>query len=112
MMETASLQTCEMHSKKINKSSCCESETHSSADSDYYLSNAIDECCNDLLVDHSVKETFLTSKNEINIPLYQFTIIPVDFNLSSIYQTNVEADNSPPLLSSNKIYLTNSILLI
>jgi hypothetical protein len=26
MMETASLQACEMHTKEVKKSSCCESE--------------------------------------------------------------------------------------
>lgn len=112
MMETATLQACEMHSKEIKKSSCCESETHSSVIADSYFSNAIDECCTDFLVDHSVKETFLTSKTEINLPLYLFTLIPVEFNLSSNHQINQEIDTSPPLLSSNKIYLTNSILLI
>jgi hypothetical protein len=112
MMETASLQACEMHTKEVKKSSCCESVTQSSAMTDSYFSKAIDECCEDFVVDHSVKETFVNSKTEINLPLYLFTFIPVDLDLTSNYQTSSEVNTSPPLLSTNKIYLTNSILLI
>lgn len=112
MMETASLQACEMHTKEVKKSSCCESEPQSSAIDDSYFSKAIDDCCSDLLVDYSVKETFILSKSESLIPLYLYTIIPVEFNLTSNYQTNRESDTSHPPLLSNKIYLTNLILLI
>jgi hypothetical protein len=112
MMETASLQACEMHSKELKKSSCCESESQPQAIADSYFSKAIDECCTDYLVDYSVKETFLTSKTEIDLPLYLYTLIPVDFNLTSNYQTNQEIDTSPHSLLSNRIYLTNSVLLI
>jgi len=112
MMGTASLLSCEMHSKEIKKSSCCQAESLSSVIGDSYFSKEIDECCSDFLVDHSVKESFITFKSEINTSVYFYTFIPVDFILTSNYQTNVEADTSPPLLSSNKIYLANSILLI
>lgn len=108
MMETTSLQACEMHTKEIKKSSCCEEEEKD----EIYFSKTIDKCCTDFLVDHSVKETFITTKTEVNISLYLYTFIPVDFNLTSNHQINQKTDTSPTLLSSNKIYLTNSILLI
>jgi hypothetical protein len=108
MMETASLQACEMHNKEIKKSSCCEE-----ADiADIYYSKLIDECCEDLLVDHSVKENFVINKTESPAALYLYTYIPVALDLTSNHQTYFKVDTSPPLLSSNKIYLTNSVLLI
>jgi hypothetical protein len=112
MMETASLQPCEMHTKEVQKSSCCESETQTSAIADSYFSKAIDECCKDVTVDHSVKDTFVSSKTDIDFPLHINTFVTTEFVLTPNYQTNVEADTSPPLISSNKIYLSNSILLI
>lgn len=108
MMETASLQACEMHSKEIKQSSCCNEDNNNGPS----VKKVIDECCKDFVVDHSVKETFITSKTEINIPIYLYTHLPVEFNLTSNYQTNQEIDTSPPPLLSNKIYLANSILLI
>jgi hypothetical protein len=112
MMETASLQACEMHTKEMQKSSCCESETQSSAIADSYYSKAIDDCCEDFVVDHSVKETFITTKTDINISLYLNTFIPVDIVFTSNHNSFIKADTYPPPLLSNKIYLTNSVLLI
>lgn len=112
MMEKASLQACEMHSKELKKSSCCESENHSSAIADSYFSKTLNECCKDVTVDHSVKDTFVSSKTSIDYALYFNTFVTTEFDMTQNYQTNVGADISPPLISSNKIYLTNSILLI
>jgi hypothetical protein len=112
MMNTASLQTCEMHTKEINKSSCCESETQTSEIADSYFSKSLNECCKDVTVDHSVKDTFVSSKTDFNFSLHIDAIVTSEFVLTPNYQTDVEADTSPPRISSNKIYLTNSILLI
>lgn len=110
MMESASLQACEMHSQEIKKSNCCETENQSSAPAKSSFSKAIDECCKDFVVDLSVKDTFVSSKTEFNIPLYLYILVESD--LTSHFQTNLKLDISPPQLVSNKIYLTNSILLI
>lgn len=110
MMEKASLQACEMHTKEVKKSSCCETENQSSAAAKSSFSKAIDECCKDFVVDLSVKDTFVSSKTEFNIPLYLYILVESD--LTSHFQTNLKLDISPPQLVSNKIYLTNSILLI
>lgn len=112
MMETASLQDCEMHSKEVQKSSCCESENNTSAIADSYFSIAINECCKDVTVDHSVKDTFVFSKTSIDFSLHFNTFVTPEFDMIENYQTDVGADTSPPRISSNKIYLTNSILLI
>lgn len=108
MMETASLQACEMHSKENKKSSCCEEENTS----DLFYTKLIDECCSDILVDHAVKETFITSNTEINKPAYLYTFAHVIIDFTSDYKSCFKVDTSPPPLLSNKIYLTNSILLI
>lgn len=112
MMETASLQACEMHTKEVQKSSCCESESQSSTGINSYFSKVIDECCKDVTVDHSVKEIFVSSKTDIEFSLQINTFVTTEFVLTPNFQTNIKADTSPPLLSNNKIYLTNSILLI
>ncbi len=108
MMETASLQACEMHSKETKKSSCCEEEDIQNL----YYSKMIDECCSDVVVDHSVKETFISSKSESNLPLNLYTFIHIDIYLTSNHQIYFKVDTSPPLLLSNKIYLINSVFLI
>jgi hypothetical protein len=112
MMETASLQDCEMHSKEVQKSSCCESENHTSAIADSYFSKALNECCKDITVDHSVKDIFVSSKTSIDFTPHFNTFVTTEFDITPNYQTNIGADTSTPLISSNKIYLTNSILLI
>lgn len=112
MMESASLQACEMHTIKVEKSSCCESETQSSTSTNSYFSKIIDECCKDVTIDHSVKDTFVSSKTSIDFTIEFNTFVTTEFNMTEKYQTDFGADTSPPLISSNKIYLTNSILLI
>lgn len=112
MMESASLKACEMHSQEIKKSNCCETENQSSAAAKSSFSKAIDECCKDFVVDLSVKDTFVSSKTEFNIPVYLYTHILFDSDLTSPVQTNLKLDISPPLHFGNKIYLNTSVLLI
>jgi hypothetical protein len=113
MMETASLQVCEMHSQQIKETLCCETGSYPEENSTRsYFSKAVDECCSDFLVDHSVKETFLLSKTESFIPLNLYALIPIDNDLPANHYSFFKVDTSPPPLIDNHLYLTNSILII
>jgi len=110
MMESVSLEGCEMHKIKIPKTSCCEEEN----DSDTYFSKAYDQCCLVKIVDSSVKDNFIVFKNDLSketqLPIISTTNICnfISLNSSKEFYT----DTSPPLLSNNHIYLTNSTFLI
>ncbi|MDZ7763597.1 MAG: hypothetical protein U5K00_04115 [Melioribacteraceae bacterium] len=103
-------EQCEMHSPKINLNSCCESETgdFTKIVSDY------DNCCEDLIIDNSVKDNFLSSKTEVKSSITLTTLLPVNYelNTSSISHNLSIEDRSPPNLSNNKVYLSNSVFLI
>lgn len=103
-------EQCEMHSPKVNLNSCCESET---GDLTKIVSN-YDNCCEDLIIDNSVKDNFLSSKTEVKSSITLTILFPVNYELStnSISHNLSIEDRSPPNLSSNKIYLSNSVFLI
>jgi hypothetical protein len=98
MMETSSALNCEMHTKE--KSSCCQDD-----------SGVMDECCQNLLVDNSVKEIFISLKTEI---ITHFTLIAILDKINSEQSYTVSQNNSNFLLpeTGNKVFLINSVLLI
>jgi hypothetical protein len=102
IMETASMQACEMHTKEITESSCCQEDDLKETD----------DCCQDFLVDHSVKEIYILSKTETAVPLQILTFIPADVIINSEYIATEDIHSSTLLIPGNKIYLINSILII
>ncbi len=106
MMESVSLEICEMH----KQSSCCGEESNANV----YITSGYDPCCSTKLVDSSVKDNFVISKIEQT----QKNLLPVILiiNQTDIYSfasfNKFYNDTSPPLLTDNHLYLTNSILLI
>jgi hypothetical protein len=73
-------------------------------------------CCTVKTVDSSIKDNYLTSNNIFtsNVQLVAVIAIPVlnnDINTAGSFN-QIYFDTSPPLLSNNSLYLTNSILLI
>lgn len=91
----------------MKKSSCCEEEQ-----TEIYITNGIDQCCSTKLVDSSIKDNFVVSKTEFFIPLYLYTIIPIENDLPLNHYSFFKVYISPPPLIDNHLYLTNSILLI
>jgi len=73
-------------------------------------------CCSVKTVDSSIKANYLNSNNNFsgNLQLLVVVTIPVLNNNINITGSinQIYFDTSPPLLSSNSLYLTNSILLI
>ena len=74
------------------------------------------DCCTVKVIDSKVKDNFLFSHIENQKHLQLISLIPIQnatrelllsFNSNKIY-----FDTSPPLLSSNNLYLINSILII
>jgi hypothetical protein len=109
MMESVSLEVCEMHKQVDIKTSCCEKEND-----EVRLSNGYDSCCSTKLVDSSVKDNFIISKPDLvsktQLSIVLFLNQNIDFSFYSSYKFNT--DTSPPLQPDNHIYLTNSVLLI
>ncbi|WKZ68213.1 MAG: hypothetical protein QY331_09630 [Melioribacteraceae bacterium] len=103
-------EECAMHSPKVEEVSCCESET----DELSTLMKYIDNCCQDLIVDNSIKDTFLSSKTQLNIANEVFSLLSSESFDTELNLTRNEFFNvhSPPLISSNKIYLSISVFLI
>jgi len=101
---------CQMHSKKINETSCCDIEN----DFNSTIVNQYDDCCQDFIVDSSVKDNFVSSKTELNISQETISIVSIDNDLFEINseKRTFKTDHSPPLITSNKIYLSISVLLI
>jgi len=101
---------CEMHSPKVEELSCCESTQDKSADNFEYPEG----CCEDYIIDNSVKDTFLSSKIELNIYKEIISIISFSDNLIEIASDKniFNTDHSPPLITNNKIYLSISVFLI
>jgi hypothetical protein len=107
MMEFASLESCNVCVQEAEKTSCCDENAGGS-----YFSSEAGGCCNDLLVDNSVKENFISSKNELVSSVNLLSIIPDEIVLNSNQFLSSDIHFSPPKVPGNKIYLNNSILLI
>lgn len=109
MMESVSLEVCEMH-KEIIVSSCCDEEN----ENEISFTSIQNPCCSDKIVDSSVKDNFVISKTDllskIQLPVVLF--INFNFDLSEISSNKFYTDTSPPPLIDNHLYLDNSILLI
>jgi hypothetical protein len=102
IMESVSMQECEMHTLEIKNTSCCQQKD----------AKALDECCQDILVDHSVKEIYNISKTEFSSLLSLITFLPDHTVINSDFTVCSEIYSSATLIPGNKIYLSNSILLI
>ncbi len=73
-------------------------------------------CCTVKTVDSSIKDNYLSSNNSFtsNIQLLAVLATPVINNEIAVFGNfnQIYFDTSPPPLSDNSLYLTNSILLI
>jgi hypothetical protein len=107
MMELASFESCEVCVQESEKTSCCEENAGGS-----YFTSESGGCCNDLLVDNSIKENFISSKNELVSSVNLLSIIPGETVLNTNQYVSSNINFSPPKVPGNKIYLNNSILLI
>jgi hypothetical protein len=109
MMQSFSLEVCEMHNNETIVTSCCEAENTSQV----YFSKGYDTCCTTKLVDSSVKDDFVLNKTEFTkIQLLLVLNSDLIYNFSNQSSNNFYNDTSPPLLADNHLYLNNSILLI
>ncbi len=73
-------------------------------------------CCTVKTVDSPIKDYYLSSNNNFsgNVQLLAVMALPVlnnDLIITDSFN-QIYCDTSPPLLSSNSLYLTNSTLLI
>jgi hypothetical protein len=112
MTDTYSLGECpmNMHSEMQNNESCTPV-----AINDIHGTSISNNCCSVKTVDSSIKDHYLNSNNNANNNIQILAIIAVPG--STFTNTNKDInkiyfDTSPPLLSNNSLYLTNSILLI
>lgn len=75
-----------------------------------------EDCCTVKVIDSKVKDNFLFSHLENQNHLQVVSFISVQNTsselLSSIHANKIYFDTSPPPLSGNPLYLTNSIFLI
>jgi hypothetical protein len=104
MMEMT--ESCEH--KVPREDSCCKEDI----ESDIYIT-AYDQCCSATIVDPSLKENYLGSKNEIS-QRTEFLILDFKQEDSSLKLSfnKIKINISPPFSAFQKLYLINSILLI
>jgi hypothetical protein len=113
MTDAYSLNKCpmEMQSEMTDNQTCLP-ET----DNNFCYTSITNNCCTVKTFDSSIKDNYISSTNNLTNTIQLLTIIAVPSisnnlnfagNLNRIY-----FDSSPPLLSSNSLYLTNSTLLI
>lgn len=101
-----------MRSEMPNNESCAPISIN-----DIHETSLSNNCCTVKTIDYSIKDHYLNSNNNLNNNIQILAIITIS-GLNSIFtDTNKEInkiyfDTSPPLLSNNSLYLTNSILLI
>jgi hypothetical protein len=93
----------------LKEDSCCEEEM----EADVYIAAAYDQCCTATIVDPSLKENYLGSKNEIS-QRTEFLILDFKQEDSSLKLSfnKIKINISPPFSAFQKLYLINSILLI
>lgn len=91
------------------KDLCCEEENNA----DVYFSKAYAQCCLSKIIDPSLKENYIGSKTELAQKI-EIVILHISANTSLLNFTasNIYSDISPPPISTDNIYLINSILLI
>ncbi|MCL5030520.1 MAG: hypothetical protein M1480_16025 [Bacteroidetes bacterium] len=114
MMETYSFNKCRMDMNVENTMS--ESCAHDGSIHHNEVNFHSQDCCSIKVIDSKVKDNYLFNHSEnVNhiqfISLISVQNISVDL-LSSIRISKIYFDTSPPPLSGNPLYLTNSILLI
>ena len=97
---------------EMNEGGTCTSDAADNIQGTRISSN----CCTVKTVDSPIKDYYLSSNNNFsgNVQLLAVTALPVLHNHLNIIDSFNQNyfDISPPLLSSNSLYLTNSTLLI
>ena len=114
MQGSVSLSSCDMCEveETENESSCCQAEDKFSIQ---LKSGNSEECCETKVVDSSIKDDFVKAISEPKIDskhLESSLISSDDNSLSFSAQNYLHFSDSSPPLSSNKIYLINSIFRI
>ena len=109
MMKSVSFQSCGMCDTK--PTACCN---ESYLTSNIKATNDI-SCCSDKIIASSSNAKYLSESNEIQKPETKsfVFIIPVkQYFTEELFNKTFKSDVSPPINSSNTLYLNNSILLI
>lgn len=114
MQGSISLSSCEMCEvvEAETENSCCQTEDDFSVQ---LKSDNSDECCETKIVDSSIKDDFVKaiSETKIDSKSLESSLISSDDNsLSFSAQNYLHFSDSSPPLSSNKIYLINSVFRI
>jgi hypothetical protein len=110
MKDKQSSGQCEIPMKKM-EGKCHEDKSAGNVN----VTNDIPPCCQIKIVANNITDNFISSVNDIGtktpvkiILISDINIFNPEINLSNIDYTS----GSPPLITDNHIYLTNSILLI
>jgi hypothetical protein len=100
-------------SQKVKNEMSCPFETEKAADNS--ISFKDEGCCSQEFFTIGVKDSFISNKTEtqnqsviIILPVSNYSSPKTELEIS----TYTFIDTSPPLLQSNTLYLSNSILLI
>lgn len=82
---------------------------------DVNVTKDIPPCCQIKIVDNNITDNFISSVNDIGTKVTVKILNTFDvniFNSEISLSYNIYTSGSPPLISNNHIYLTNSVLLI
>lgn len=109
MMNSVSLQACEMCEKETSK--CCEDEDTGTT----VVSFQNDSCCNTKIIADPLNEIFISAFykfQKVDVKTFEYILPSKTLFSENVTATNFVSDNSPPAIYSNSIYLDNSLLLI
>ena len=113
MMESASLDTCEIHNIVEFSVLCCENEL---TEYQVKLTSENSLCCQSELIYNKVDDEFLFNKSNKSLlssdeNLFQLVaLIPPSFYLA--IQKSFYNDSSPPFLIDPDLHITNAVILI
>lgn len=111
MNKTRSVKQCEMLMDMMKIGKCHEENSISKVN----ISSSLPACCQIKIVDNRVTDNFIFTHTDIGTK-FSVKVIIISGFLNQIPEINFEhnfySSGSPPLLSDNHLYLTNSILLI
>ncbi|MBM4176589.1 MAG: hypothetical protein FJ213_10535 [Ignavibacteria bacterium] len=110
MMETTSLEACDM-CKVEEESNCCEEDNFEVS----FTDNQFSDCCQSDIVLKPISDKFISQKANLEnqfAPVHNFFSLTGldDYSFTEI--KTYSSDKSPPFLLDNHLYLINSIFLI
>lgn len=110
-MQTSSFEACEMCKIEEEPLSCCVEDNFDAS----FTDSQISDCCQNEIVLKPIGDKFITLKSNLEVSISNLTLAFNSNLIDGFLKSEIKiysSDSSPPFLSDNPIYLSNSVLLI